>query len=1120
MKKNVAIVFGVTKDFTFALANVLIGMRKHCRFFWDTIIVYHDGITENEQACLNAILPCEFIVFDETVFVNKAIYSRGLVNYSLLTLARFECFSLLENYHKVIWHDVDILVQSDFSGLLQYGEESGFAATQSPTFRVEQNFFGLLPGYDMFSLLYNAGILVLTDKLPNPNVLHHYCYDMFNKYSDRLRYNDQSVLNMMIQDYQIKVEHIDLDKYCCHPTSQNCTDAVIIHAYGVNKFWNSAKLKSQFPEWGENNREWGEIIRSHKIKNEERKPTVSVIMSVFNRTDYLNDSILSILDQTFIDFELIIVIEKSEKQDEIYRMVSNIRDNRIVAICNEVRLGFPASLNVGIDTARGKYIARMDDDDISEVGRLYKQVEYLDNHSDISVVGTWMKMFGQSEQKCQVPESHSELLVWALKETPLYHPTVMMRKLDLDKYGFRYNPSYFAEDYELWSRLVDKLKIANIQEYLYKFRASGQNVTAVKQQEVLNSHISIMKRTFRDKLGLEFSNDEMMLLRFPQIINECYNSADAYNLRVSVIRRIIDANKKRHIYDNDLLIKYLGFSSPTDVKMKVKTRLINHHLLYKLVKNVYKKFTDLASKKEGNKGNSISIFYMIKMRILPPSSKSFHNHINLLEDQSSGIKNDTSQIKDLLYEIEKRDSHTNEVVNGIKDLLHEIEKRDSHTNEVVNGIKDLLHEIERKDSLTNETVNEIENQLNNFKNRVPYVVGEKIRVVFLFQIPSFWPSWDTFVNSCLIDSRIDVKVVLYPEIVGERSQLLGAEQFLLEKGIKYVDYLDFSFEDFKPHVVVIQTPFDEWHRLTYFKSESLSRNGFRILYIPYGIEIGATNYSKQHQFNTNVINTAWRVFTISNGMKREYHKYSLVGGENVRVLGHPKFDKYYTRDLDLPQNILNKSGGKKIIVWKIHFPLVLPDDNGSERLITPNLEEYVRFSRNLCEFSDFFFLVLPHPKIFDKVYLQNPIPQFAEKLASQVNEIMKNIENTSNAEIYKELDYRPALFTANAMIIDRSAALVEAGALDVPILYLHNADFNEPLVEAVEPLINSYYQGTGYKDIEQFLFMCREGRDPQKEQRETTFKQCVPLFDGKAGYRIKEDLVNSLLSEKYPPKNN
>ena len=631
MKKDIAIVFGITKDYTFALANVLIGMKKYCRTFWDDIIVYHDGINEMEQLALSSILPCVFIHFDESLFNENAIHTEGLKNYSLLTLARFECFGLLEKYHKVIWNDVDILIQNDFSSLLEYGDKSGYAATQSPTFRMEQNFFGLMPGYDMLSLLYNAGILVLSDRLPNPAELRIYCYNTFNKYASKLRYNDQSVLNMMIQDFEINVEIINIEQYCCHPDTPTYKDAAIIHAYGYGKFWNSDRLERQFPEWQENDQKWLKIKEQFCPKKQNGPPEISVLMSIYERTDYMSEAIHSILDQTLTDFEFIIVVEKSPVQDQTCVELNKIQDNRIIIVKNKSKLGFSASLNVGIDLARGKYIARMDDDDISLPNRLQKEVRFLESHPDVSVVGSWIQIFGREEKEEHRPETHEELTIWAIKENPMFHPTVMIRKADMDRYSFRYDPAFLTEDYDLWTRMMDKLKFANIPEILLHFRASNQNATVTKQQEVLQCHLDIMRRTLYNNLHLTFSRDEMLLLRQPSIIYECYNSDDMAQLRDSVLKQIYDANMELNVYNQQILEQLLG-KIKLDFKTKAKVQLKDYPGLYQKLRCLYRAITrkdNQIPKKPQDK----SFLDRLKMRLLPPSSRSFHNRMNRLEEQ-------------------------------------------------------------------------------------------------------------------------------------------------------------------------------------------------------------------------------------------------------------------------------------------------------------------------------------------------------------------------------------------------------------------------------------------------------------------------------------------------------
>lgn len=102
---------------------------------------------------------------------------------------------------------------------------------------------------------------------------------------------------------------------------------------------------------------------------------------------------------------------------------------------------------------------------------------------------------------------------------------------------------------------------------------------------------------------------------------------------------------------------------------------------------------------------------------------------------------------------------------------------------------------------------------------------------------------------------------------------------------------------------------------------------------------------------------------------------------------------------------------------------------------------------------------------------------------------------------------------ADFIIVDRSAVMVEAGAINVPVLYVSNKEYNEPVTKAIEPLINSYYQANSCANMVGFLDMCRNGKDPKREAREKAFHMCIPNYDGRCGMRIKEDIVNGVIEE-------
>ena len=557
-KKKVALVYGITKNYVDILANVLIGLNKNSKKFWDDIIVYHDDVSLEDQELINQIVPCKFIKFSSNNFA-KYVPESQMKTYSIAMFFRYECFNLLNDYQKVIWSDVDVLYQKDISDILQYANKSGLALTRTNDYIVENNFYELIPEYDMFTPLYNSGLIVFSDKMKNYQSAAEWCYKNTAQYAKVLRWPDQGIINLLVQEFKIDVEEIDLLKYHCHPSvTKSIKAASIIHAHGTKKFWNNLEYKKKFPEWYENQKIWTKIKNEAESKISLKKPLVSVLMSTYDRYDYLEESVNSILNQTYQNFELIVVLEKCKNQDKIEKILKSFKDSRIVIVKNQAKLGFAASLNVGIESAKGKYIARMDDDDISLPERLYKQVEYLEKNPEVGVCGSKAQFFMKSHDVWDfLPTDSEEIKVRMLSSCPMCHPSVVIRKSVLDKYNIRYSTEYFTEDYELWSRVVKYCPIVNLNEVLIMYRASDTNSTSGDNElKIHTSHKNVMKKQFKEYLNLELTDNELELLQGRKNIYEgmaCYESA--IKLRNSAIKKILSANKKIGFYNQQLLEK-------------------------------------------------------------------------------------------------------------------------------------------------------------------------------------------------------------------------------------------------------------------------------------------------------------------------------------------------------------------------------------------------------------------------------------------------------------------------------------------------------------------------------------------------------------------------------------
>lgn len=239
-------------------------------------------------------------------------------------------------------------------------------------------------------------------------------------------------------------------------------------------------------------------------------PSVTVLMPVYNGEQFLTQAIDSILKQTFSKFEFLIIDDGSI--DSTAKILKSYIDPRIYLIHNQQNLGLVSSLNLGLKLARGQYVARMDADDISLPHRLYEQVKFMESHPEIAVCGSWVKTIGHpSGQIWDYPTDSGNILCQLLFECPLAHPTVILRKQNIEKEHFYYNETYrHAEDYELWVRASKKLTLANLGKVLLLYRCHDEQ--AVSQHAHQNQQLSDQLRLSQLKeLGIHPSQDEIQL---------------------------------------------------------------------------------------------------------------------------------------------------------------------------------------------------------------------------------------------------------------------------------------------------------------------------------------------------------------------------------------------------------------------------------------------------------------------------------------------------------------------------------------------------------------------------------------------------------------------------------
>ncbi len=250
----------------------------------------------------------------------------------------------------------------------------------------------------------------------------------------------------------------------------------------------------------------------------EHRPKISVIMPFYNVEHFLAEAIKSILDQTFSDFEFIIINDASTDGSE--KIVKNyLADQRIVYLKNEKNQGIVHNLNLGLRIAQADIIARMDGDDISEPTRLEEQFNFLNQNSDITVVGCFVKIIDekgkQIDQRTKPtnPDIIKEKLIFY---SPLVHPSTMFRKKAIQEAG-EYRQEYlYVEDIDLWYRLVySGHQISNVAKFLFRYRYHSKSTAHQSTANAIKA-FKLRKETIK-KFHLKLNFKEKLLI-YSQLI--------------------------------------------------------------------------------------------------------------------------------------------------------------------------------------------------------------------------------------------------------------------------------------------------------------------------------------------------------------------------------------------------------------------------------------------------------------------------------------------------------------------------------------------------------------------------------------------------------------------------
>lgn len=297
--------------------------------------------------------------------------------------------------------------------------------------------------------------------------------------------------------------------------------------------------------------------------------TISVIMPAYNVEKYVGMAIESILQQTFEDFEFIIIDDAST--DQTYDIICKYHDKRIIRIRNNTNLGVAACINEGMSVASSEFIARMDSDDISKPERFKKQIEFMYSNPHLGISGSHMEII-DAEGKF-IKEQHKKISNEAIKidlffgYTSLAHPSIMIRRKAMDMHHLRYDTAYqYAEDYDLYCRSSHFIALDNYPECLIQYRMHSESVSQkYRQQQIIDAQTALYLHLRR--LRIPFSLEEFKIHRQFAFLDK-YNEYPLTERIFDWINYLYTWNKKNKIFNKELFekkcIQYKDFFAQGD----------------------------------------------------------------------------------------------------------------------------------------------------------------------------------------------------------------------------------------------------------------------------------------------------------------------------------------------------------------------------------------------------------------------------------------------------------------------------------------------------------------------------------------------------------------------------
>ena len=442
------------------------------------------------------------------------------------------------------------------------------------------------------------------------------------------------------------------------------------------------------------------------------------------------------------------------------------------------------------------------------------------------------------------------------------------------------------------------------------------------------------------------------------------------------------------------------------------------------------------------------------------------------------------------------------------ELLETILSRDPANSAALMG----LGHVRKRQGRLNEALRLHRQSVGAVESAAPRAANSKPRIVFVIQHGPMWTSLASVHAAFAADNRWETILVAVPYLgtfcEGSHDKSMAVLDFLKKEKMPYVRWDEFKLEPGCADLLFLPKPHDHT-RPPEWRAPNLLKFVPRLVYVPYGLEIGGGEANAEIQWNLPLQQMAWLIFARSERQKKLYAEHCLAGNGHLVVTGHPKMDAIRNLDVIRDPELDAFIGGRKMIVWNAQYD-VRPDGTPFPPGYSTFLRWWKFLPQEMARRPGLALVLRPHPIFFAILRQRGVLTE------EEIEAFFAACTATGNIHIDRRMSYLPAFAASSAMMSDASSFLLEYAGTGRPLLYLRNPK-GPGLNADGEFFTNHSYVAENEEEMRTFLHLVETGVDPRGDERRTAYSAFMHLPAGGVGPTIKRAIEQRLEAEAKEP---